>query len=123
KIEGLEEASIALDNKYNGLGLNMWWDSKFKRLFITKRDYIINDPCVKYNDDIGFYIDETECNEEEPIISCPLGYEYNPETEMCEVTTYSPPCPSTDWEYDPENNTCTITEQIQPETDVEIITN
>lgn len=30
-----------IDNPYKGLGINMWWDSRFKRVFITKLDYII----------------------------------------------------------------------------------
>lgn len=29
-----------IDNPYNGVGIVMGWDSKFKRVFITKRDYI-----------------------------------------------------------------------------------
>lgn len=122
KIDNLTEQSNALDNKYNSLGINMWWDSKFKRLFITKRDYIIDDPCVKYSDELGFYIDETECNGLEPIISCPDGYTYNEQTEMCELTYTTPPCPSLDWEYNPDTNTCTQTETTPPQTEEEIIT-
>ncbi|MDR1019039.1 MAG: hypothetical protein LBM02_10115 [Lachnospiraceae bacterium] len=38
KISGLDESK--LDNPFKGLGILMWWDSKFKRVFITKRDYI-----------------------------------------------------------------------------------
>lgn len=29
------------DNSYNGLGIDMGWDSLYKRVFITKRDYIV----------------------------------------------------------------------------------
>lgn len=32
---------IDLDNTYKGLGILMWWDSRFKRVFITKRDYVL----------------------------------------------------------------------------------
>lgn len=38
KIKGLKEDNI--DNPFKGIGLLMWWDSRFKRVFITKRDYI-----------------------------------------------------------------------------------
>ena len=38
-IEGLTEKDI--DNPYKGLGINMWWDSRFKRVFITKLDYTV----------------------------------------------------------------------------------
>lgn len=30
-----------IDNPFKGLGILMWWDSRFKRVFITKKDYII----------------------------------------------------------------------------------
>lgn len=39
KIDGLTEDNI--DNTFKGLGLNMWWDSRFKRVFITKLDYTV----------------------------------------------------------------------------------
>lgn len=105
ETEGLTEQSNILDNKYLSLGINMWWDSKFKRLFVTKRDKVIQDPCIKYSDDIGFYIDETECNGAEPIKSCPLGYVYNPDTEMCEKVYSTNPCP-TGWEFNQATGTC-----------------
>lgn len=121
ETEGLTEQSNILDNKYLSLGINMWWDSKFKRLFITKRDKIIQDPCIKYSDEIGFYIDETECNGAEPIKSCPLGYTYNPDTEMCEKEITSNPC-RTGYTYNPEDNTCIKQETTEPEIEEEIIT-
>lgn len=30
---------IDIDNPYNGLGITMGWDSRYKRVFITKKDY------------------------------------------------------------------------------------
>lgn len=42
KIENLTEADV--DNHFKGIGILMWWDSRFKRLFITKKDYIIQKP-------------------------------------------------------------------------------
>lgn len=121
KIDGLTEQSTIIDNKYMSLGINMWWDSLFKRLFVTKRDKIVEDPCVKYSDEIGFYIDETECNDVPPIISCPLGYVYNEETEMCEREYTTPPCPS-GWEYNSEENTCNKVITSSPLTEEETIT-
>lgn len=38
-IEGLTD--LDLDNKYKGLGISLGWDSRFKRLFVTKLDYIL----------------------------------------------------------------------------------
>ncbi len=36
-IDGITEQDI--DNNYKGLGIAMGWDSKFKRVFLTKKDY------------------------------------------------------------------------------------
>ena len=44
KIDNLKEEHI--DNPYKGLGILMWWDSKFKRVFITKRDYLVRRPYI-----------------------------------------------------------------------------
>jgi len=32
---------IDTDNAYNGVGITMGWDSRFRRVFITKKDYIV----------------------------------------------------------------------------------
>jgi hypothetical protein len=48
-IEGLSDKN--LDNTYKGLGILMWWDSRFKRVFITKLDYTVK---AKYKDQIVF---------------------------------------------------------------------
>lgn len=37
KIEGLTD--LDLDNLYKGIGISMGWDSRFKRVFLTKLDY------------------------------------------------------------------------------------
>lgn len=39
EIAGLTEED--LDNKYKGLGISLGWDSRFKRLFVTKLDYMV----------------------------------------------------------------------------------
>ena len=38
-VNNLTENDI--DNHYKGLGILMWWDSRFKRVFITKKDYMV----------------------------------------------------------------------------------
>jgi hypothetical protein len=50
---------IDVDNNFNGVGISMGWDSRFRRLFITKKDYI------PLNDDIElinglFYLEEEQ---------------------------------------------------------------
>jgi hypothetical protein len=73
-------SNIDVDNKYKGIGFNMWWDDRESRLFITKRDYIVKTQnCIDYNQEAGFF---STCGE--PVISCPVGYTYNEETELCE---------------------------------------
>ena len=54
-----------LDNPKKGIGILMWWDSKFKRLFITKRDYIVK---PKYKGTIR-YRDGEFYNEDDDIIT------------------------------------------------------
>ena len=52
-----------IDNKFKGLGLNIWYDSKFDRVFITKRDYIPKQECIEYtNKNFYFSCAEPSCN-------------------------------------------------------------
>lgn len=53
---------IDLDNAYNGLGITMGYDSRFRRVFITKRDYKAK-TCVEYIQGQGF----VECGKEDII--------------------------------------------------------
>ena len=39
---------IDVDNNFNGVGISMGWDSRFRRLFITKKDYIPLSECIIY---------------------------------------------------------------------------
>jgi len=38
--------NVDIDNPYNGIGIVMGWDSRYKRVFITKRDYTPLKPVV-----------------------------------------------------------------------------
>lgn len=40
-----------IDNHFKGLGILMWWDSKYKRVFVTKLDYVVQKP---YKNKISF---------------------------------------------------------------------
>ena len=57
KINGLKENNI--DNPFKGIGLLMWWDSRFKRVFITKRDYIPLKSGIEFNGG-NFYHNDIE---------------------------------------------------------------
>jgi hypothetical protein len=48
-IKEFPEMIDYLDNNYNGLGISMGWDSKFRRVFVTKKDYISNIPLTFEN--------------------------------------------------------------------------
>ena len=34
--------ALDVDNKYKGIGFNLWYDERQKRVFFTKRDYVVN---------------------------------------------------------------------------------
>lgn len=97
-------SDLDTDNAINGVGITMGYDSRFRRVFITKKDYIPKvDPCLKFDKNIGFY---TDCGDSE--LTCPNGYEYNPETELCEkISVSSIICPE-GYIYDIENQTCIL---------------
>lgn len=89
-LKSFPEAEI--DNSYNGVGLAMAWDSKYKRLFLTKIDKKPINDCVQYDAELGWVINETLCGED-PELTCPAGYTYNEETGWCERLVTSPICP------------------------------
>ena len=93
-----------IDNPFKGLGILMWWDSRFKRVFITKKDYIPKKKCIEY-DGGNFYYNLTKCENAPQEIICPTGYEYNSETEMCEKITNTNFC-SPNSTYNPLTGKC-----------------
>lgn len=97
-------SDLDTDNAINGVGITMGYDSRFRRVFITKKDYIpSNDPCLKFDKNVGFY---TDCGESE--ITCPTGFTYNSETEMCEKAVISGTICPENYIYNPETQTCTL---------------
>lgn len=103
QIANIEDLDV--DNAINGIGVTMGYDSRFRRVFITKKDYVPINPCLKFDKNTGFYDD---CGE--PVISCPDGYTYNPITEMCVKVTDSPNLCPTGYTYNQELGTCTLIE-------------
>jgi len=114
---------IDIDNPYNGVGISMGWDSRYKRIFLTKKDYKpLQDVCFKDN---KYYIAEDQdiidarelagwtyegvenCEMKftkggetafsgalGSAITCPEGYTYNPGTLKCEkYVELTPQCP------------------------------
>ena len=50
---------VDVDNNYNGVGISMAWDSRFRRVFITKKDYIpVNENITHTNG--RYYVGEQE---------------------------------------------------------------
>jgi hypothetical protein len=105
KIEGLED--IDTDNPYNGIGISMGWDSRFRRVFITKKDYIPKIDTIKYIDGEGYFDTEGGTS---PTITCPEGYEYNPSTTKCELIRISEPICPPGYTYNKVTNECTLSE-------------
>lgn len=103
-IEGIDT-----DNALNGIGITMGWDSRFKRVFLTKKDFIVtNKECLKYDKEIGFY---TDCGAD--TITCDEGYIYNPITQLCEREVISVPLCPVGYIYDNVNKTCRLIE-VEP---------
>ena len=83
-----------IDNPYNGVGLTMGWDSRHRRVFLTKKDYIPG-PCVEFIEGKGFVYNETACCDPQTTTNCPTGYTYNISTSMCEKLIRIPAvCPT-----------------------------
>ena len=62
-IYNLTEEDV--DNHFKGLGILMWWDSKFKRVFITKLDYKIlpqHKGNISYSNGEFYYINNEVSN-------------------------------------------------------------
>jgi hypothetical protein len=89
---------IDIDNKFKGIGLNIWYDDRNSRVFFTKRDYISkNNPCLKYDKEIGFY---DSC-----LQICPVGYTLNRLTNICEKVEDLPICQA-GYTFNNTTNTC-----------------
>jgi hypothetical protein len=102
-----------LDNAYNGVGLHWGYDSKYRRVLLTKKDYIPLNDCVEYIDGRGFVLNNTKCEEEE-VVSCPEGYTYNEENDECtKEYTLINLCPE-GYTYDSANKKCTKIETATP---------
>jgi hypothetical protein len=52
---------VNTDNPYNGVGITMGWDSRYRRVFITKKDYIPKS-CVDYVQGKGFVYKPADCD-------------------------------------------------------------
>lgn len=101
------------DNKYKSIGISMGWDSRMERVFLTKKDYIpVDDPCLKYSKDIGFY---TDCGEAS--ITCPEGYTYNESTQLCEKIVLSDNICPEGYTYNEVTQTCTLITVIEANCD------
>lgn len=101
--------NIDIDNKYKGIGFNMWFDDRESRLFITKRDYIFKGGNLNYNEEIGLYVESGST------IKCEEGYTYNEETQLCEREIVSLPLCPIGYTYDLETTSCILVETIDAE--------
>ena len=68
-------SDINIDNNFKNIGITLGWDDRFKRLFLTKRDYkIVKNPVgkpeLKFNRVDGFY---TQVNPEAAKINVPFS--------------------------------------------------
>lgn len=95
---------LDIDNKYKAIGLNMWYDDRESRVFITKKDYIAkNTECLEYDEETGIFY---SCGED--TVRCPEGYTYNPISELCERQVISATLCPEGYTYDELTQTCTL---------------
>lgn len=53
--------NVDVDNNYNGVGISMGWDSRYRRVFITKKDYVPKNQNITHSNG-KFYLAENEVN-------------------------------------------------------------
>lgn len=126
--------NVDTDNALNGIGLTMGWDSKFKRVFLTKKDYvpvkkckeingvrpnvgdkdcILETGCIEFVEGLGFARNRSKCDEYNQTISCPEGFYYNSQTDECEKEIITSKCPK-DFVYNSDTNKCESSIDIKP---------
>jgi hypothetical protein len=97
--------NIDTDNAINGVGITMGYDSRFRRVFITKKDYIPKVDCVEYIEGQGFFVNETLCNENPQINICEEGYTFDTLTQTCKKSYACDVCEE-GFTYNTETNLC-----------------
>jgi len=108
-LEGISNYDV--DNPFNGVGITMGYDSRYNRIFITKKDYVLkNEGCIEYDEIRGLVVNETEC---EGTVSrnCPEGYTYDEDSQKCQGTAVTNLCPPS-YTYDSANKKCVKVETI-----------
>lgn len=85
---------VLQDNPVAGIGVQSIYDPQYQMLYLTKRDYVVTDPNVKYNRKDGFYIERTVVGQRPgPLVpTCPEGYTLKQDQSgayFCEKTEYA----------------------------------
>jgi len=83
KLEKKFNNIVNKDNPYNGIGIHWGYDSKYRRVILTKKDYLPLNDCIEYIEGRGFVLNKTKCGEGTSA-SCPTGYTFNEATSKCE---------------------------------------
>lgn len=69
KIKGssIDNANnIDVDNAFNGVGMTLGYDNRFKRLFVTKKDYLPKVQGITYVDKQGFFLEGNKVEVSDP---------------------------------------------------------
>lgn len=98
---------IDTDNAINGVGITMGYDSRFRRVLITKKDYVPKVDCVEYIEGQGFFVNQTLCDENPQVQVCLEGYTFDEETQTCKKDYVHQVCPA-GYTYDAELGICTL---------------
>jgi len=97
--------NIDTDNAINGVGITMGYDSRFRRVFITKKDYLPKNDCIEYVEGQGFFMNETLCEENPQVNICQEGYTYDAQTQTCKKEYACEVCEA-GYTYNTETNLC-----------------
>ena len=61
---------VDVDNKFKGIGFNIWYDARFDRVFFTKKDVVAKSSCVRYEDGEFFSnCEESDCENDNLIVN------------------------------------------------------
>jgi hypothetical protein len=76
---------VDIDNNYNGFGITMAWDDRFKRVILTKKDFVPSSQDLEYNSETGEFFVEghdrdiiVEVGDPEYFNDCSWTIAYNP---------------------------------------------
>lgn len=124
----IEDCPQAVDNPLVAAGVTTVFDPNNDIVYFTKKDFIptdfyLNSKCLEYIPCEGFVYNASVCDNLPMIAKCPDGYTYDPDKEICTLTTSDEALltPGTNDYYCTDDNCilsgslCICTYEVEPE--------